>query len=303
MNRIGTYLRSITKTARTVIVGLAVVFVSAGIAQAATTISTDIQTDGALSVTSQTTLGNASSTLFTAYKGYFGTSATSTLGADGSLTLVAGLSGTSGSFSTTLGVTGLSSLGHASTTMLSVTGPAYFGGNAATSSFASDGSLTLSTGGTLSVTAKTTLGNASTTGPVSVASNFMVNGNATTTTAGALSMQSTLTVGASGNAVNNIIAGYCVATPVAMIASTTGVYADCTPYTSAGVAITSLTAGTGSGASRVFLMATSSLPAWVVIQSASTTGASTINVRLVNTSTTTVTAGSIPYSFNFWSFQ
>lgn len=50
MNRIKTYLNSFGRTSRTIVIGLAVIFVSAGIAQAATTITTDIST-GALTLT------------------------------------------------------------------------------------------------------------------------------------------------------------------------------------------------------------------------------------------------------------
>ena len=48
MTSIKTYLNSLGRGVRTAILALAVVFVSAGIAQAATTISTNISTAGTL---------------------------------------------------------------------------------------------------------------------------------------------------------------------------------------------------------------------------------------------------------------
>src|SRR3989344_5947901 len=110
MNSIKTYLNSLGRATRTTILALAVVFISAGIAQAATTISTNVSTGGTLSVTGLSSLAFASSTLFSANSAYFGASATSTFSSAGALTLVAALSGTSGSFSTTLGVTGATTL-------------------------------------------------------------------------------------------------------------------------------------------------------------------------------------------------
>ena len=62
MNRIKTYLVSMTRTGRTVIIGLAVIFVSAGVAQAATTISTSITTAGDISTTGSGTLTVAGAT-------------------------------------------------------------------------------------------------------------------------------------------------------------------------------------------------------------------------------------------------
>ena len=155
MNRIKTYLNSLGRATRTTILALAVVFVSAGIAQAATTISTNILTGGTLGVTGLSSLGSASSTQFSANTAYFGQTATSTFSSAGALTLAGALSGTSGTFSTTLGVTGLSSLAFASSTLFSAN-TAYFG-QTATSTFGSAGQLTLlgalvGTSGTFSTT-------------------------------------------------------------------------------------------------------------------------------------------------------
>lgn len=117
MNSIKTYVNSLGRGVRTTILALAVIFVSAGIAQAATTISTNISTAGTLGVTGLSSLGQASTTIFSATgTSYFGGTATSTFSSAGALTLVAALSGTSGSFSTTLAVTGATTL-TASTTV------------------------------------------------------------------------------------------------------------------------------------------------------------------------------------------
>ncbi|GEM_PF-6076582 len=120
MNRINSFVAGLGRSTRVLLLALAVTVAGAGVVQAATTISTNITTAGTLSVTDQTTLGNASSTMLTAYSGFFGTSATSTLGADGSLTLVAGLSGTTGTFSSTLGVTGATTLASTTATGMKV---------------------------------------------------------------------------------------------------------------------------------------------------------------------------------------
>lgn len=62
MNRIKIYLNSLTRGVRVSILALAVVFLSAGIAQAATTISTNILTNGTLGATGVSTFGGTAST-------------------------------------------------------------------------------------------------------------------------------------------------------------------------------------------------------------------------------------------------
>src|SRR3989344_4840452 len=59
MNSIKTYVSGLGRTTRTVLLGLAVVFVSAGIAQAATTISTNVTSAGNISTTGSGTLSIA----------------------------------------------------------------------------------------------------------------------------------------------------------------------------------------------------------------------------------------------------
>ena len=66
MNSIKTYLEGLGRTTRVLVLALAVVVVGAGIAQAATTISTNISTEGTLSVTDLATfLGGATTTQLT----------------------------------------------------------------------------------------------------------------------------------------------------------------------------------------------------------------------------------------------
>lgn len=66
MNSIKTYVNSLGRGARTTVIALAVVFVSAGIAQAATTISTNILTNGTLGATGVSTFGGSASTTISA---------------------------------------------------------------------------------------------------------------------------------------------------------------------------------------------------------------------------------------------
>src|SRR3989338_7285024 len=269
MNRIGTYLRSITRTTRTVLLGLAVIFVSAGIAQAATTISTNIETAGTLSVTGVSTLTNASTTNSATVAGPLLINGNATTTAAGALTL-----------QSTLGVTGATTLSS-----------------------------------TLGVTGVSTFTNASTTNSASIAGPLWINGNATTTGAGAISTQSTLNVlgnttlasttattmkvGQVGTGMTRIVSGYCVtastALPASSTASSTPTFAECTPSGGASVI---------SSGDRVFVQATSSLPSYIILQSASSTSvtAGSISTRLLNTSTSTSPAEAI-YAFNFWAFQ
>lgn len=118
-------LSGIGQTGRVIVFSVFALFAAAGLAQAATTISTNVSTDGTLSVTGASTLTGltsmiqASSTRLSVHDtAYFGGTATSTFSSAGALTLVGALSGTSGSFSTTLGVTGAATL----SSTLAVTG-------------------------------------------------------------------------------------------------------------------------------------------------------------------------------------
>src|SRR3989344_1800155 len=126
-----------------------------GFAQAATTISTNVSTGGTLAVTGVSTLTGltsmiqASSTRFSVHDtAYFGGSATSTFASTGALTLAAALSGTSGTFSTTLSVTGLATFlaGATTTQMTYLSGDTFK--NATASSTVLSADLTIGSGAT-----------------------------------------------------------------------------------------------------------------------------------------------------------
>lgn len=131
------------------------------VVRAATTIGTNISTDGTVSVTGLSTLGNASSTQLSVFNNaYFGATATSTFSSAGALAVastlnVTGVSTLTGNVSAagTLSVTGLTSLGQASSTRLSIFDTAYFGGTA-TSTISSTGAVaaqTITIGGGTSI--------------------------------------------------------------------------------------------------------------------------------------------------------
>lgn len=297
MTRMQKFLAGLGQTGRTIVVSVFALFLAAGVAQAATTISTNILTNGTLGVTGVSTfggtasttisvagvlttpssavalfLGGASTTQFTLLSGdtIKNASASSTV-ISGALQTTGGFTGTSGTFSTTLGITGLATfLGGASTTQFTLNAGDTIK-NASASTTVVSGTLTPDL---LNMTGATTL--ASTT-----ATSFKV--------------------GNLGTQMTQIVSGYCVTAASALSASnatSTLTNVNCTPYTSAGVAVTNLTSGT----SRVLVMATSSLPSYVLLQAASTTGTNVINVNLLNTSTST-TVASASYTFNFLAFQ
>jgi len=250
MNSIKTYLAGLGRAARAVILALGVVFISAGIAQAATTISTSILTNGTLGVTGIST---------------FGATASTTISASGVLTTPAGA-------------------------------VALFLGGASTTQF------TLLSGDTIkNASASSTV----ITGTLTVATSTTVDLNATGMSVLASTTATSFKVGQVGTQLSQVVAGYCVATvtfTALNTASSTQTTANCTPYTNvAGVptAITSLTAVT----SRVIAMATSSLPFYIVLQAASSTSSTNIQVALTNISTTTIPAASSIYAFNFIAFQ
>src|SRR3989344_8512405 len=100
--RMQKFLSGLGKTGRTIVAMTFVLFIAAGAAQASTTISTNILTGGTLGVTGLSSLGQATSTMLSAYSAYFGGTATSTFSSAGALALAGGLTGTTGSFSSTL---------------------------------------------------------------------------------------------------------------------------------------------------------------------------------------------------------
>ena len=210
MNSIKKYLNSLGRGARFVVLSLAVVFVSAGIAQAATTISTNISTGGTLTMTDKTALaaiGQASTTMISVTSNaYFGGTATSTFSSAGALTLIAALTGTTGSFSSTLNVTGSTTLSSASTTWLSALTKASFG-STATSTFDSAGNLAVI--GTLGVTGASTLA---------------ISTLSTTTMATTTMASTTITsfkVGHGGTQMTQVIEGTCTLVSNSSISATT----------------------------------------------------------------------------------
>lgn len=129
MNSIKTYIGSLGRATRVLILAIAVVIAGAGVTQAATTISTNISTAGTLSVTGLATLlGGATTTQITLLAGdtIKNASASSTvisgaLNTTGALSSSVGVSGTTGTFSSTLSVTSLATfLGGASTTQFTL---------------------------------------------------------------------------------------------------------------------------------------------------------------------------------------
>lgn len=100
MNRIGTYLKSVTKTTRTILIGLAVIFVSAGVAQAtATTIDTSVSTtnltaSGTLGVTGLSTLGGFITTASSTAVAAFNVTGSTTLASTTATTMKVGQTGT-----------------------------------------------------------------------------------------------------------------------------------------------------------------------------------------------------------------
>ena len=145
-------------------------------------------------------------------------------------------------------------------------GGGYGGGSGSVLSDTGD----LSMNGNLIVDGTSALDGGASTTNASLSGALWVGGNATTTAAGNISTSGTLDVGG-GTAVNSLVFGYCTISNSANIVATSTAYFDCTGAT--GVATTH----------RVFVQATSSLPAEFVVQAASSTAADTINLRIFNT--------------------
>lgn len=312
MSTIKTYIAGLGRTVRTVLLALAVIFVGAGLSQAATTISTNISTDGTLGVTGLSSLGQASSTMLSANRAYFGSTATSTFSTAGVLTLIAALAQGSGGTATTTSFYGgilysdgsayrqasstallqweptaqLFTTNNASTTNLSVLTKASFG-STATSSFNAAGALTLK--GDLTLQNDEVISN-STNGVVSIggASDVVkILGTAST---------SALKVGDEPAAptINGMVFGYCSFANVTSFTASTTKYVDCTTTPTDALLATD----------RVFVQATSSFDSPFLIQAASSTGVSTINLRVLNTgfdgAEDTTLGGT---SINFWAVR
>lgn len=201
---------------------------------AATTISTNIDTGGTLSVSGVSTLTGA-------------VNASSTLQVTGAARLYS-----------TLTVDGLTTLANASTSVISTTGSLFINGNATTTSTGN-----ISTGGTLTV-----LGTAST---------------------------SALKVGdeAAAPTINGMVFGYCSFADVTSFTASTTKFFDCTT-TPAGALLTG---------DLVFVQATSSFDTGFIVEAASTTGASTINLRVLNTGIQAADTTLGGTSINFWAVR
>lgn len=151
-------------------------------------------------------------------------------------------------------------------------------------------STSISTGSTLSVTGLSTL----TAGYVSQASSTVVGAFTTTGTAifNGLASSTTLTVGSDQvSTVSGLIHGFCT------VAATT--------LTAASSTYSTCTGATGLTSSyRVFVQATSSLPAGIFIDAASTTGTTgTIGLRFWSHSATAGNISAATVSLNFWAVR
>lgn len=177
----------------------------------------------------------------------------------------------------TLDVTGQTTLIQASSTRMSVHDTAYFGGTATT---------TINSAGLITLTNGETIGN-TTDGDITLtATNVVLVGTASS---------SAITVGdESVPTINGLSFGYCNFTDVTVTASSTEFF-DCTTNTASTLVV----------GDRVFVQATSSFDTGFIIEAASTTGVSTINVRIFNASghlgAPDTTLGGT--SLNFWAVR
>lgn len=153
--------------------------------------------------------------------------------------------------------------------------------------------------GTLGVTGLTTMVYASSTSQ-SLTGNLLVGGMATTTgSTGNIATQGTLAVGTLANAITSMTVGQCVVAAGTTIAASTTAMVNCT------------TDNTISTSDRIFMMATSSLASNFIIQAASSTTATNIQVRILNVGLTTSDGGTTvsgsqalgAQSFNYWALR
>lgn len=311
MNSIKTYVNSLGRGVRATILALAVVFVSAGIAQAATTISTNVSTGGTLSVTGTSTLANASSTLLSANSTAFGATATSSFSNAGVLTLASALAIGSGGTATTTSFFGgilysdssafrqasstsllqwdptgqILTTNNASTTNLSVFTKASFG-STATSSFNSAGALTLK--GALTLQNDEVITNA-------VNGEVSIGGASDTVKILGTASTSALIVGDEPAAptINGMVFGYCSFANVTSFTATTTQYVNCTTTPTGALLATD----------RVFVQATSSWDTSFVILAASSTAVSTVQLRVLNLAIEAEDTTLNGTSINFWALR
>lgn len=241
-----TKIRGVTFAIFSIVGGLAF---GGAVAFAATTISTNISTDGTLAVTGLATLsGGATTTSITLLNGETITNAT-----DGTIALTG-----AATISSTLSVTSLATfLGGATTTSLTLL-------NGETISNGTDGTITFG------------------------ASNTALVGTASS---------SAIRVGdePAAPAINGMVFGYCTFTDVTLAASSTNGFANCT--------VDSSVTGALVAGDRVFVQATSSLESQYLITAASSTGASTIQLRFLNTGLGTADGTLSGTSVNFWALR
>ncbi len=158
--------------------------------------------------------------------------------------------------------------------------------------------------GAWTVTGATSLANASTTqitnsGISWLNGDIMVNGFATTTAAtGAFAIQGALTtvgantLGSGSTAINNVLYGFCTLPAVTIVATSTN-GARCTGAT-----------GITTSYTRVFVQATSTLPAGVFVTMASSTATGMIDVMLFNAGGIgNATIATSTVSLSFWAVK
>lgn len=272
MTRIKKFLVGLGRTGRVIVASTFVLFVAAGIAQAATTISTNIQTDGTLSVTGVSTFVNASTTQSASVAGPLWVGGNATTTGAGALTINGAFSGTSGTFSTTLGVTGLTTLANASTTgVMTVGGPLWVGGNATTTAA---GALTINgafsgTSGTFSTTLGVT--------------------NLSTLTGGYVSQASSTVVGTLGASSLLLLSGDTIKNASASSTALSG----------------NLTVGGGTGSATLTVTntanATSTATAGCIVTTA-TSSATSIRLMFNNQATTTTLNGNTVQGVVLWGY-
>src|SRR3989338_8698823 len=194
----------------------------------------------------------------------------------------------------TLNVTGLTTLANASTTNISASNALWIGGNATTTSagaITANGLATFLGGAT---TTTLTLLNGEI---ISNATNGVVAIGGASDTLKILGTASTsaLIVGDEPAAptINGMVFGYCSFGDVNITASTTEGFASCT----------TVPAGALLANDRVFVQATSSFQSMYVITAASTTGVSTIQLRILNTGLGGADGTLEGTSINFWAVR
>lgn len=324
---------SISKKYVVALSAIIVAALSVQAALAATTISTNINTGGNLTVTGTATIGSsdgplqvnagllsATTSIGVLYGGTGLTTAPSnnqillgnsssgyTLSATSSLgfILLSSLSATApatynaltGAIGFNLGVanswTALQQFNsNASSSLFSTNGPLYVGttatttiqGNNATSSFS--GNITINGAFGLDVAPA---GGVLNIGTSSASSINIAKSGVTTAVGGPLTVSGATTLANSSTAINSILFGFCNIANSANINASSTAYFNCT-------GATNLTTSY-----EVFVQATSSLPSFLIIQSASSSAANTINLQIYNATTTATAPGGI--SINYWAVR